>query len=164
MKQLLLIIAVFFVSRRLNAEEFVRYQIIIDKSPFGSVSAAGAAEVVKDWAQKYQLVALVVSNAGQGAVQAGIFDKEANRSYYRAEGEALENGIKILKIVQDQKQVKVTIQSGLDTAQLTFAQRSASPMMASAGPAPQANSIPQPGAQPNGAPAAVRRIPFRRGN
>ncbi|MEI6085654.1 MAG: hypothetical protein WCS70_15325 [Verrucomicrobiota bacterium] len=144
------------------AEDFSRYQIVIDRSPFGPVTGPGPTEAAPGFSQRYQFVALVNSNGGQGVLQAIIFDKEANRSYFRAQGDSLDNNVKVERI--DLEPPKLVLKSGLETAQLTFQARAAGPApvaIARPGMPPQAEAqpVPLPG-QPN----VIRRIPFRRGN
>lgn len=131
---------------------FARYQPIIDRSPFGQVQS-GAAEPTPNWMTRFTWSGLVVSNSGNGLVQAIILDKEGNRSYFRAEGETIDPGIKVLRI--EPQPPKLVLQNGLETGTLTFQDR---PTVA-----------PAAAAAPPGSPAAapaptIRRIPFRRGN
>jgi hypothetical protein len=160
------------------SEEFSRYQPIIDRSPFGPVVASGVAEVAPGFAQRYQFVALVTSNAGAGLLQAIIFDRDTNRSYFRAQGETLDRAVRVERIDVDPP--KLVLKSGLETAQLSFQARPATPVAAVAPGMPSRTGAPptatpyQPGSsgppaqigQPDqpSQPSGVRRIPFRRGN
>ena len=137
-----------------NQQDFSRYQPIIDRKPFGQVQNA-PTEVAPNWLSRFSMVALVMSNSGSGPLQAIIMDKEGNRTYFRAEGETIDPGIKVVRI--EPKPPKLVLQNGLDSGTLTFQDRPA----AAAAPA-----APAPGAPPGTAPAAptIRRIPFRRGN
>ena len=146
--------------------EFARYQVIIDRSPFGTVAAEGAAAgaAPASFTLKYQLVGLVNSNCPEQTLLAIVFDKEANRSYFKAEGEMLDD-VKIVKI--ERTPPKLTLQHGLETSSLTFAERSNQPTPGMPGVPPQPGmqippGFPQPGAVPT-APPGIRRIPFRRG-
>ncbi len=131
---------------------FARYQPIIDRSPFGQV-LSGAAEPTPNWMTRFTWGGLVVSNSGNGAVQAIILDKEGNRTYFRAEGEAIDPGVKVLRI--ERQPPKLVLQNGLETGTLTFQDR---PTVAAAPGAPP------PGAPATAPPPTIRRIPFRRGN
>ena len=141
-------------------QDFTRYQIIIDRSPFGPVSAANAPETVPNFAQRFQLVGIVTSNSSPDTAVAVLFDKEANRSWFKAEGEMIDGGVKVLRI-QDAltAKAKVVLQFGLETASLSFPERSAVPVAAAVPGQPQ----PAPGAIPTRPPFAGR-IPFRRSN
>lgn len=155
----------FLMAIAVRADEFARYQAIIDRSPFGTVSAAGIAEAPPGFSQQYQFVGLVTSNYGEGPLQAIIFDRNANRTYFRAEGEMLDASVKLERI--EREPAKIILKSGLETAPLSYLPRSAAatpvtPQAAGQPPQPVPGSIPimgQPGQQP-----PIRRIPFRRGN
>jgi hypothetical protein len=159
---LLLAGAVFLATAQpvLHAEttDFSRYQVILDHTPFGPVTG-GPDTALPNFTARYLFVAVVSSNGEDGVLQAIIQDKEANRSYFRGQGETLDNNVKVLRI--EAKPAKLVLQSGLEVGTLTFQERTA----AAAGPvaAPGAPGI--PGAPPPmPTPTGVRRIPFRRGN
>ena len=147
--------------------DFSRYQIIVDRSPFGAVTAAGVPDAVPNFAQRFQLVGLVTSNGSPSKVQAILLDREANRSWFKAEGEWIkadadpnDSGVKVVRI-QDAltTKAKVVIQFGLETAALSFPERPAGPVAAPVPGQPQ----PAPGAMPARPPFAGR-IPFLRSN
>jgi hypothetical protein len=161
LKVLATLSAVAFVSasvaRAAESYKYDRYQVILERAPFGPVSATetGASP---PFATQLQLVALVESNSV--LPQAGILDKQANRTYYRAEGESIDD-VKVVSI--DLTARKVVTQKGLEKATLTFEQRPNTPLPGGAAPA----AVPRPvvPGQPRPiAPPGVRRIPFRRGN
>ncbi len=137
-----------------------RYQIILDRAPFGPVSATEGPGAAPNFAAQLQLVALVESNSV--LPQAVILDKQANRTYFRAEGELIDD-VKVVSI--DLTARKVAIQKGLEKATLTFEQRSNTALPGGVGAqVPQPPGAPgQPTAAAPPAPGA-RRIPFRRGN
>jgi hypothetical protein len=142
----------------INAEptDFARYQVILDRAPFGPV-AAGAEVAQPNFASRYLFVALVNSNGEEGVLQAIIHNKETNHSSFRAEGEVLDNDVKVVRI--ESKPPKVVLQAGLEVGTLTFQERTpgaAAPMMAGGTP----GAAPPPPPSPTG----IRRIPFRRGN
>lgn len=146
-----------------ESQDFARYQIIVDRSPFGPVTAAGVPDAVPSFAQRFQLVGIVTSNGLPVTAQAVLLDKEPtpNRTWFKSEGELIDGGIKVLKI-QDaaSSKAKVVIQFGLDTATLTFADRPNTPAAA----APQPGQPPQPPGGIPGRPPIIGRIPFRRSN
>jgi hypothetical protein len=69
-----------------------RYQVIIERSPFGQVQGPGAGDLAPNWLANYVLTGLIQSNSGNGAVQAIISTKDNSRWYFRAEGEAVDSG------------------------------------------------------------------------
>ena len=145
-----------------ESQDFSRYQIIVDRSPFGPVTAAGTPETVPNFAQRFQLVGIVTSNGAAATVQAVLLDKDANpaRSWFKAEGEMIEGGVKVLRI-QDAltSKAKVVLQFGLETAALSFPERPVGPVAAPVPGQPQ----PAPGTVP-ARPPFPSRIPFRRSN
>lgn len=158
MKYLALLITLTCVlwtgARAETAQDFSRYQIIIDRSPFGAVKTAAVDSAANTPTfQRYQLVAIVVSNGGLGPVQAGIFDRESNRSYYLAAGESIDTGLKVIKI-DERPPVKVELMAGLERAQLTFQDRPSTPAAPVAGgirpPFTPGNPSPNPPPPPRG--------------
>ncbi|MCG3149246.1 MAG: hypothetical protein PCFJNLEI_02706 [Verrucomicrobiae bacterium] len=141
-----------------HAEDFSRYQIVIDRSPFGPVSAANTVDVPQPL-KRFQFVALVMSNGQAGVLQAIIHDQEANRSYFRAQGETLDGGVRVERIDLDPP--KLVLKLGLETANLVFQDRPSGPAVAVVNPAQPAQ--PAQAGRPN-QPNVIRRIPFRRGN
>jgi hypothetical protein len=138
--------------------DFSHYKVILDREPFGSVLPVAGAPAQPDFAAKYLFCGMVSSNGEEGLLQAIIFNKETNHSFYRGEGETFDSTVKVIRL--EQKPPKLVIQSGLEAGTLTYQDRPAGgPIMAPAPGAPGA--APPPGAP---TPGIVRRIPFRRGN
>jgi hypothetical protein len=140
--------------------DFSRYQIIVDRSPFGAMSGTGADVAQPPFSARFTFVGMAQLDGTQPLL-AIIVDKEGNRTYFKAEGEMIGDTTvaKIEKV--DKGPVKLVLKQGLEVATLLMETKS------SVGAAPQA-----PGAQPQpfvpGQPPAppqpgVRRIPFRRG-
>ena len=153
--------AAMMASLRLYAEEThenSRYQIIIERNPFGAIAGANSAATQPNFATRFVLVGLVDSNSPEQRLQAIITDKEKNSTFFKSEGESIED-IKVLHI--EPKPAKAVIQKGLETATLTYAER---PNASGSMPAtvPQVSPSP-PGFAPP-VPSRVGRIPFRRGN
>lgn len=144
-------------ARAKETYEFSRYQVILDRGPFGPVTATEAAGATPGFASQLQLVGFVYSNSV--LPQVIIQDKQANnRWYFRAEGE-LVNEATVVSI--DIAARKVVLQKGLEKATLAVEERPNTPA-----PTPAAQVQPPgapPGAQFPTAPGA-RRIPFRRSN
>lgn len=142
---------------RVGAEEthdLGPYQVIIDSSPFGAVPGLASADVQPDFATRFVLVGIVDSNGVDNALQAIILDKQKNITHFKGEGESIDE-VKVLHVTD--KPPKVVIQRGLETATLTFPERTSS---GSGGPGPQQGNNP---GYPSAGPGRIQRIPFRRG-
>lgn len=135
-----------------------RYQIIIERSPFCAIPGSDKNAAQPNFSTRFTLVGVVNSNSVEQKLQAIIMDKEKNSTYFKSEGESIED-VKILHI--EPKPAKVVIQKELETATLTYAERPNS-----TGPQPPAMAQPQapPGFAPGSPPRPGGRIPFRRGN
>ena len=143
-------------ARATETYEFSRYQIILDRGPFGPVTAT-SADAAPPWTARFTPVGFVYSNSV--LPQAIIQDKEGNRSYFKAEGEAIDD-VKVVSI--DVTARKLVVQKGLEKATLTVEQRPNTPIPGGiTGQPPQPTGV--PGA-PGAATPGPRRIPFRRGN
>jgi hypothetical protein len=144
------------VAGAAESYKYDRYQVILLRAPFGPVSATetGASP---PFASQLQLVGFVYSNSV--LPQAIIQDKQANRTYFKAEGEVIDD-VKLVSI--DLTARKVVTQKGLEKATLTVEQRPNTPLPSGGAPAVARPVVP---GQPRPiAPPGVRRIPFRRGN
>jgi hypothetical protein len=145
-----------------NVHEFSRYQIILDRSPFSP--PAGSVDTPQPgFATRFSFIGTAKTNDAE-PLMAIIQDKEANnRIYFKTEGDSM-GAVSIVSIGQSPG-AKLVLKQGLETATLTLETK------ASVGAAPLP-SAPTPGANPlllggqptSGAPAGVRRIPFRRGD
>ena len=159
-----LVIALVILSTAVadESQDFGRYQIIIDRSPFGHVTASGMSGSTPGFAQRFQLVGIVTSTGLPTTPQAVLFDKEANRSWFKSEGEMIDGNIRVVKI-QDSftNKAKVMLQCGLETATLTFAEHPNMPVTTTppTGQPPQPTSGSIPERQP-----IIGRIPLRRSN
>lgn len=142
----------------IETSDFSRYQPVIDRTPFGAVQGSSTEQGPK-WTERWQYVGNTVSNAGNGPLQAILYDKEANRSYFRAEGESLDANVSIVTIDVVQRPPKVILKNGLETATISFPDRG-SVAMAPTTPVMVNPTQPAQGTTP----PTIRRIPFRRGN
>jgi len=164
------------LSAALAAEDatrdFQRYQVIIDRMPFGGQLGGAAGNNAAPFASRFVLVGLVSANGPGGELQAVISDKSVqNRIYFKGEGETVD-GVKVVKINPDLPNRSVVLQQGLETATLTFPERrEVVPPRRPAGvpglPGMPAAVDAAPAAEnpPTTAPASAtppRRIPFRR--
>jgi hypothetical protein len=135
-------------------EGFARYQVILDRSPFGApVGPGSASEAPPPFSTRYAFVG-VVKTASSGALLAIIQDRERNRPYFVAEGETIPNeSVKLVRI--EHSPSKIVLQQGLEVATLAY-------QPAGAGVASAPSGVPQP-AQPSAPVLGRRRIPFMRG-
>ena len=157
--RLLIIVAFVAVSEARATESYQedRYKIILERAPFGPVIATEGLGATPNFAAQLQLVGFVYSNSV--LPQAIVFDKQANRTYFKAEGELIDD-VKLVNI--DLMARKVAVQKGLEKATLTVEQKPNTPQ--AGGVPPQV--LPQPAApgQPMPTAPGARRIPFRRSN
>ncbi len=146
---------------------FDRYQVIVDRAPFGVPSAAGGPSApAPGWAESYVFVGVVPDPASTN-VLAIIQDKE--RAYLKGVGDVM-GDVKVKEIQAAGRGSKLVLQRGVETTQLFFKDQSAGvpalPQPAGISPTTPAGPILQPVAQGGPMPANVpprRRIPFRRG-
>jgi hypothetical protein len=132
--------------------DFGRYQVIVDRAPFGANAGAPEAEAQPNFAARYGFIGLVKTQ-GAGPLLAMVQDKERNKNYFLAEGETIPNeSVKVLHI--ERSPSKLVLQQGLETATLAYLPTGSAPPMTTAPPQP-----PGPAAPPVGR----RRIPFMRG-
>lgn len=137
-----------------ETNEVSRYQVIVDRAPFGQVTPAGAAVAQPGFSTRFQFVGLVYSNSIPLAI---INDAQGNRPYFRFAGEMIDD-VKVVRINTNKPQ-QVVLQQGLVQATLGYEERKGG--TASATPiSPQPPHLFAP-TEPGGAPP--RRIPFQRG-
>jgi hypothetical protein len=144
-----------WVAQANDTHDFTRYQIILDRSPFGSVTGGGADIPQPNFSARYGFVGTAQLSEASPLL-AIIQDKETSRTYFKAEGETIGNTT-VVRIGKSPGG-KLVLKQGLEVATLTLETK------AGVGAAPAGIGQPQPG-QPPGmmSPSGVRRIPFRRG-
>ncbi len=168
MKAALIVIAVLAFARAHAIESvgFERYQVIVERSPFGTPAASGGpAAPAPGWAEAFTFVG-VVPDPSSTNVLAIIQDKE--RSYLRGVGETIGEA-KVKEIVAAGRASQLVLQRGLETAPLRFKDPAAGGVPTL--PAMVAGTPEVPKVQPAQTPTAGggvvmpprRRIPFRRG-
>ena len=141
------------------SRDFTRYQIILDRSPFGPI--AGTVDVPQPgFSTRFTFIGIVKLDDTQPFL-AVIIDKEGNRTYFKAEGETVGTATVVKIEKPDRAPAKLVLKQGLEVATLTMDTK------ASVGAAPPA-SQPQPSMPgqpqiPVPLQPGVRRIPFRRG-
>ncbi len=134
-----------------ETQDLTRYQVIIERSPFGSLPGVAPGTPQPNFAARFAFVGLV-SSEDNTQVLAIIQDRERNRTYFQAEGEMVgQLGVKVMRI--DRTAGKVVLQQGLEVATLAYEPRGSGPAMPGVGQ--------EPAAAPTG--PVPRRIPFRRG-
>lgn len=155
------------VATGAGAAEFGRYQVILDRMPFGGVMG-GASAATPNFATRFSFVGLVNPDVADGGWLAILADKNTpNRCYFKGVGEMVDD-VKVVRIENKLPNRSVTLQRGLETATLLFEPRRAT--AAPAAPAvpgtPTAMTAAMPPPLPGGTdtpmPSSPRRIPFRR--
>jgi hypothetical protein len=85
---------------------YERYQIILDRKPFGAVPPPAPIERNKEpenlFAQTFRISALVKQE--NGTIQVGLTDSHGNKSYILTEGQS-ENGIELVYADYDKEEV-----------------------------------------------------------
>jgi hypothetical protein len=153
------------VSRQAtDTHSFTRYQIIVDRAPFGAMTGLPDDAPQPNFATRFTFIGTAKTNE-TGALMAIIQDKENNnRVYFKSAGETI-GGVTIDR-VDSLPTPKLTLKQGLETATLTLETkpgpgRPGVPMPTVSGGQPQQPS--RPGQGPAAAPQGPRRIPFLRG-
>lgn len=131
--------------------DFSRYQVILDRAPFGATTGGADAQVQPNFATRFAFVGLVKTQ-GSGPLMAMVQDKEANRTHFLVEGAMITNaGVQVVRIERDPS--KVVLQQGLETATLAYTP---------GGGGSPTTMAPQPSG-PTAPTMGRRRIPFMRG-
>ena len=144
-----------------TSHDFARYQIVVDRAPFGALIGAADNAPQPSFSANYSFVGTAKLDDTQPLL-AIIQEKAGNRTFFKAEGETM-GDVTVVKIEKtDKAQVKLVLKQGLEVATLSLETKT------SVGAAPPAAGQPQPvvpGLPPGPASAqpGVRRIPFRRG-
>ena len=140
--------------------DFSRYQVIVDRAPFGAM-AVGADVPQPSFSAHYTFVG--TEKVDEKPLTAIIFDKDGSQTFFKAEGETM-GETSVVKIEKtDKGQVKLVLKQGLEVATLMLETKTG---VGAPPPAPGAQPQPAiPGVSPMPAPVqpGVRRIPFRRG-
>jgi hypothetical protein len=141
-----------------TSHDFSRYQIIVDRSPFGPMSGMGPEVAQPSFSARYTFVGTAKLDDAQ-PLMAIILDKEGSRTYFKSEGETIGDAT-IVKIEKaDKSSVKLVLKQGLEVATLSMETKAS---VGAAPPAPVAQPL-IPGQPPAPPGPGVRRIPFRRG-
>lgn len=142
-----------------TTHDFTRYQIILDRAPFGAIGGAPPVEQ-PGFATRFTFIGMVQMDSDAPPL-AVIMENDNKHINFKAEGETI-GTVKIDKIEKSDKgPTKLVLKQGLETATLVLESKAA-------GGAPAAGAPANPG-QPGQPPVqgtvqpGARRIPFRRG-
>lgn len=146
-----------------GTHDFSRYQIILDRAPFGQMSAADAAAQQPPFSTRFTFMG--IAKAGDDKpLLAIILDKERNQMRFVSEGDTI-GSVSVVKIEKvGRGPAKVVLKQGLELATLVL-----EPKAGGATPAPGPQAVPGQPPQPGQVPGQVptqsggRRLPFRRG-
>ncbi len=141
------------------SHDFSRYQIIVDRLPFGALN--GTAEAPQpSFSARFTFVGTEQLDEQQ-PLTAIILEKEGGRIHFKAEGETI-GDVTVVKIEKSDKgQEKLVLKQGLEVATLLMESKAS---IGAVPPAPGAQPQPYVPGQPGPAIGpGVRRIPFRRG-
>lgn len=145
-----------------TSHDSTRYQIIVDRAPFGALIGSTDNAPQPSFSANYSFVGTEKLDDSQPLV-AIIQDKAGNRIFFKAEGETM-GDVTVVKIEKaDKGQVKLVLKQGLEVATLSMETKTS---VGAAPPAPAGQPQPAiPGMPPGPVPVqpGVRRIPFRRG-
>ncbi len=117
--------------------DFARYQIIIDRLPFGAMSGSADTAPQPPFSARFTYVG--TEKEDEKPLTAIIFDKDGNQTHFMTEGEMI-GDITVVKIEQaDKAPAKLTLKQGLEVATLFMETKTT---VGAAPPAP--NIQPQP--------------------
>jgi hypothetical protein len=144
--------------------EFSRYQIILDRAPFGQMGASSDNAPQPPFSTRFTFVG-IASEDGQPLL-AIILENDTKHIDFKAEGETI-GPVKVVKIERSENgATKLVLKQDLEVATLMLESKPGtgagpSPSQPSPGlqPRPGQPQVPMPGQPPLGS----RRIPFRRG-
>jgi len=162
---LLLVTAVPSGFAAMEKTSFDRYQVIIDRAPFGRSNGGGVVSAVaSNFMARYAFVGFVGSP--ENGMLAALVDKQTNQSYFKAPGETMDD-VTIVCIENTQPKRRLVLRRGLEVGTLTFgegapsAEGMVSPQIAPLALMPSAlMSPPDPSHRP--VPTSRRRTPFIR--
>jgi len=143
-----------------GTHDFSRYKVIIDRAPFGQMSAAEAAAQQPPFSTRFNFMGTVRTSEDEPWM-AIVFDKEGNRVLFLKQGDTI-GAVSVVKVERpDSGPAKLVLKQGLEQATLTLDIKAGGP----ATPAPGVARPPQPGQPlpPMVIPPGTRRVPFRRG-
>jgi hypothetical protein len=141
--------------------DFSRYQIILDRAPFGKMGASPDDAQQPSFSTRFTFVG-IASEGDDQPLLAIIQENDTKHVDFKAEGESI-GTVKVVKIEKSENgPTKLVLKQDLEVATLMLETKPGS----GAAPGPSAQGQPgQPGQPqvPMPAQPGVRRIPFRRG-
>jgi hypothetical protein len=155
-------LGVFAAGTAEPTRDFSRYQIIVDRAPFGQIGATGETAQQPPFSTRFSFVG--IADEGDGQLLAVIEENDTKHIDFKAEGESI-GTVKVVKIERAENgATKLVLKQDLEVATLVL---EAKPGVGAGAAAP----TPQPGMGRVGQPQlpstpqqpGLRRIPFRRG-
>lgn len=108
------------VRAQTNEDLTARYQVILDRVPFGIVTASRMSHGALGFG-RYAFIGLVSPDGVSSNRVAVIHDRQTNYYHFKAEGEQIDD-IKVLRIENAPVGRKLLLQRGTDVMTLTYAQ------------------------------------------
>jgi hypothetical protein len=143
--------------------DFSRYQIILDRAPFGQMGASPDNAPQPGFSTRFTFVGIAREGDDQPLL-AIIQENDTKRVDFKAEGESI-GPVKVVKIEKSENgATKLVLKQDLEVATLMLEAKPGSGAAAAPGGPPAPGQPGQPGQQPPmPTQSGVRRIPFRRG-
>jgi hypothetical protein len=142
-----------------GTHDFARYQVILEKAPFGTMAGAAAEAPQPSFSTRYSWIGTF--KEGDQPLMAMVLDKEGNHVHFVAEGDKI-GPVTVVKIEKAEGTPgKLQLKQDLEVATLTMESKPGSAATPPPG-APQGIPIGQPPV-PGAAQPGARRIPFARG-
>jgi len=140
------------------AHDFSRYQVILDKAPFGQIGASAENTPQPGFSTRFTFVGLA-SEGDDKPVLAVLLENDTKHVDFKSEGENI-GPVKVVKIEKSETgQDKVVLKQDLEVATLTM---EAKPGSGAAAPPPGQPQMPGQPPMPMPMQPGIRRIPFRR--
>ncbi|MGO9243956.1 MAG: hypothetical protein ACLPT4_11560 [Verrucomicrobiia bacterium] len=143
--------------------DFSRYQVILDRAPFGKMDASADNAPQPSFSTRFVFVGIASEGSDQPLL-AIIEEKDTKHVDFKAEGESI-GTVNVVKIEKSENgPTKLVLKQDLEVATLVLEAKPG--VGAAAAPGPSAPGQPaQPGQPPGQMPMqpSARRIPFRRG-
>ncbi len=107
---LVILVLVCVAARGEGTIDFARYQVIIDRKPFGNepspealaAAAASQAQASRESFAKHLKMSAVTRNLLNGKLQVGFMDSAAKKNYFLSAGES-EDGITVVEVDYDRE-------------------------------------------------------------
>jgi hypothetical protein len=146
-----------------TTRDFSRYQIILDRAPFGKMDASADNPVQPGFSTRFTFVG-IASEGDDQPLLAIIEENDTKHVDFKAEGESI-GTVQVVKIEKSENgPTKLVLKQDLEVATLVLEAKAGSGSAAGSGSPPPGQPA-QPGQpqMPMPIQPGVRRIPFRRG-